>query len=73
MKLYRVESFDNDDSSMGFVWFTSKKQVLDFCKQTEDEEERPDEDIVTVDIPLPLTKKSLLSILNKYAAHPDNG
>ncbi len=74
MKLYRNHRFDDDQASMGFTWFTSKREA----RRDAREDLGGDTAVESVDpiaepFNIKLTRKGILQFLNLHASHPDNG
>jgi hypothetical protein len=72
MKFYRVRHYVEGGSSGGFSWCTTKRDALKAAAEHHKmcPAEQPSE-IEEIDIRP--TKNGLLSALNQYADHPDNG
>lgn len=75
MKFYRVKLYDAADGSMGFVWFSSRreadKEAVSFNKEVGPDRRQPEATVEVVEIGP--TKRAVLAALNTYATHPDNG
>jgi hypothetical protein len=75
MKLYRVAYFNNDGSSHGFGYFSNKRDAEAAGDGYGDMlADRGDSAAYTVSqIEVASTKAGILSALNAYGAHADNG
>lgn len=89
MKLYRVNYFDQSTGSHGFGWYTSRAQAERIAsKYVRDNAPEPETGDAYVDlyrnrtgvdrpeveeVEFELTKRSVLALLQAYAAHADNG
>lgn len=75
MRFYRVHDYSPFEGSGGFEFFTSKAEALKRALELYDPERHGDDkstiDIEVVDVTP--TKNGILSALNVWASHPDNG
>lgn len=71
MRFYRVAYFDWDGEHRGYGWFTSHRDANRDARSYERRNEDCDAHVGEVDI-MP-TKAGILSALNRYASHEDNG
>ena len=75
MKIYRVGYNTNQAASVGFAYFTTKKSaeksLSDFKKEHSDWVDFGSMNIEVEDVEI--SKAGILSILNQWASHPDNG
>lgn len=75
MKIYRVLLYVNSESSQGYEYFSNKKDAkasLDEFKE-KNGEDYDDGRSGIQELELALNKKSVLSFLNAWGGHPDNG
>lgn len=79
MKFYRADLRGESGTSFGFEWFTSKRDAVSKAKEwltTPPLNGGLLDDTATAEIEefeIAPTKAGILSALNRYAAHPDNG
>lgn len=75
MKIYRVGYFINSESSQGFGYFSNKKDAkASLVEFKEKEGEDYDDGRSSIqELKIELNKKSVLSFLNAWSSHPDNG
>lgn len=68
MKLYRNHVARGGDESCGYEFFTSKAEAVRAARGYADK-------AISVAEPIEITptKAGIISALNKYAGHPDNG
>lgn len=66
MRFYRVENYNDHDSSLGFEWFVNRKAAEAAAAALGTQR-----DVEVVEITP--TKAGILKALESYAAHPDNG
>lgn len=76
MKFYQLHKIHEAGTSAGFEYFTNKKEaqraVIDWLGDTE-ESVCDAEGSVILEIEIEPTKQGVLSALNRWAKHPDNG
>lgn len=73
MKIYRVQPRDNYDESQGYVYFSSKRKANKFKVKCKYDAPNNTTDILVEEIEFSLNKKGVLTLLNRWASHPDNG
>lgn len=75
MKIYRVALYINSESSQGYEYFTNKKSAKDFLNKFKKDcgEDYDDGRSDIQELELGLNKKSVLSFLNAWGSHPNNG
>ena len=72
MKIYRASFRDNFHEHQGYEYFTSKAKAEKAQKKHNANQEEENRDSVE-EIEFSLTKADIVSLLNQYAGHPDNG
>jgi hypothetical protein len=71
MRFYRVHLMEDSGVSAGFEWFISENKARKRAKSWEGVKSTMSATVESVDIEL--TEDGVLTALNKYASHNDNG
>lgn len=74
MKIFRVHLTDQSGMSLGYEYYTNKKDAeTAFKKCQSDNYIRFDSSITIESKEIPIGKYEFLKVLNEWASHPDNG
>jgi len=72
--IYRVDLFSFSDGSSGYIYCTSRRVAERAGREwVEGGDSAEVRDFEIDEIPTPKTKAQVISILNRYAVHPNNG
>ncbi len=69
--IYRVDYYDDNEGSQGYDYFGNKVQVRKAIKEATDNDVA--NHIGVSSEPTPKTKKQMISLLNMWGGHPNNG
>jgi hypothetical protein len=71
MRFYQIHIRCENGSSAGFEYFTNKEEAQKCLRENIENDPKEDHSIKVIEIKP--TKYGILSALNIYASHPDNG
>lgn len=72
MKVYRVHLRYDAGQSLGYVYFTNKREAA-HAKQLHDKDHNPEDSAEIHELSIPISRQGILMALRTYANHPDNG